>query len=429
MGEKDDHSRAPGTSGNPSGEGDDQDFASLFAASEAATAGRRKVTVGDVVRGRVIAVSQTTAFVGIGGKGEAVIDLAEFRNPDTGEIMLAVGDQLEATVVDDGGASGSVVLKRTVGRGGHVPAELEQALAHRIPVEGLVTGENKGGYDVQIGAVRAFCPGSQIDRRRGGRVPANQYVGQRLRFHVTRIEAGGRNVVVSRRQLLEEETRAQAASTWERLRVGAVMEGRVTSVRDFGAFVDLGGVEGLIHISELGHGRVQHPSAVVEAGQVVEVQVVKIDPPLDDAAPPARRQVGLSLKALAPDPWMTAGERFPVGSTVRGVVRRVEAFGAFVEIAPGLDGLVHVSRMALDRRVAHPRQVVNVGDAVEVTVIEVDTAKRRISLSMIEPARQARDAAVVAERTEQEAAIADVNERKALGTFADVLAASKKGGT
>ncbi len=414
MSEKDDRSTESASAGD--------DFAALLAESEAAASRQRKIAVGDVVRGRVIAIGQASAFVGIGGKGEATIDLAEFRNPDTGELTLAVGDQIEATVVNDGSGAGSVVLKRTVGRGGHVPAELEQALAHRIPVEGLVTGENKGGFDVQIGSLHAFCPGSQIDRRRG---ESAQYIGQRLRFRITKIEGGGRNVVVSRRDLLEEEAAALAAQTWERLQVGAVVQGTVTSVRDFGAFIDLGGVEGLIHVSELGHGRVGHPSEVLQVGQMVEVRVVKVDPVAADAAPGARRQVGLSLKAMTPDPWSTAKERFTVGSTVHGIVRRLEAFGAFVEIAPGVDGLMHVSKIALDRRISHPRQVLTPGQEVDVTVLGVDLEKRRISLSMVEQLRQARDSAVSTQRADEAAAVAQINERQSLGSFAELLAASR----
>ena len=394
----------------------DGDFAALLAASEAET---QRLEVGQVVRGRVIAVGTSSAFVEIGGKGEAIIDTAEFRDPESGAIQLVVGDQIEATVVDDGRSSGSVVLKRTVGRGGHVPGELEQALAHGIAIEGLVTAENKGGFDVQIGAVRAFCPGSQIDRRRG---EARAYVGQRLRFRVVRIEAGGRNIVVSRRALLEEEAAEQAAQTWDRIQVGAVLQGRVSSVQDFGAFVDLGEVEGLIHVSELGHGRVSHPSEVLEAGQVVEVQVIKVEP----GEGGQRARVGLSMRALAPDPWLSARAQFPVGATVPGVVRRLESFGAFVEIAPGLDGLVHVSKLTLERRVAHPRQVVAVGDRVDVTVMAVDDAQRRISLSMVEQARRDRDAQELRERDEEQAALGEVNERRSLGTFADLLAASKR---
>jgi len=397
---------------------DREDFAALLAASEAGTS--QRLAAGELIRGRVIAVGAASAFVEVGGKGEAIIDVAEFRDPDSGVVQIAVGDQIEATVVDDGRSSGTVLLKRTVGRGGHIPGELEQALAHGIAVEGLVTAENKGGFEVQIGGARAFCPGSQIDRRRG---EAAAYVGQRLRFRVIKIESGGRNIVVSRRVLLDEEAARQAEETWQVIQVGAVLQGRVSSVREFGAFVDLGEVEGLIHISELGHARVAHPSEVLQPGQPVEVKVVKVEPA---EAGGGRARVALSLRALEPDPWVTARTRFPVGSTLSGVVRRVEPFGAFVEIAPGLDGLVHVSKLALDRRVAHPRQVVSIGDRVEVTVLAVDEEQRRISLSMIEQLRRERDAQDAAARTEEQAALGQVNERRSLGTFADLLAASKR---
>jgi small subunit ribosomal protein S1 len=397
----------------------EEDFATLLAESEAAEKRRPRIRGGDLVRGRVVAVGAQSAFVAIGAKAEAVIDLAEFRDVETGEPRIAVGDQIEATVTDDGSRSGSIVLKRTLGRGGHVPGELEQALELAIAVEGLVTAQNKGGFDVQIAGQRAFCPAGQIDVRRND--PA-QYVGQHLRFRVIKIEAGGRNFVVSRRQLLEEEAAAKAAQTWKRLEVGAVVSGTVTSLRDFGAFVDIGGVEGLVHVSELGYGRAAHPGEILEVGQTVEAQVVKLEP--DPTT--GRGRVGLSLRALAPDPWLTAVERFPVGATVSGRVRSLESFGAFVEIAPGLEGLAHVSRLALDRRVSHPRQVVAVGDEVEVTVVSVDAEKRRIGLSMVESARRARDAAELAESRETAELLSRSKEAKSFGTLAELLAASKK---
>jgi len=394
----------------------------MFAASEATATRQQEVTVGQRVRGAVIALGQGNAFVAIGGKGEATIDLSEFRDSATGEIKLAVGDKLEATVVDDGSESGMIVLRRTLGRGAHVPAELEQALAHRIPIEGLVTGENKGGFDVQIGGVRAFCPGSQIDKRRPGeRVAGTEYIGKRFLFRVSKIDSGGRNVVVSRRDLLEEEAAARAAETWKKLQVGVVVQGKVTSLRDFGAFVDLGGVEGLIHISELGYSRVGHPSEVLQVGQEVEARVLKIE-----QAGTGRRQVGLSLKALAADPWSTVSERFPVGTTVTGTVRRVEAFGAFIEIAPGLEGLAHISKLALDRRLSHARQAVSVGQEVEVTVVGVEPEKRRISLSLVERARQQRDAETAQDHAEERAVLEQAGKRHTLGTFADLLPGAKK---
>ncbi len=398
-----------------------EDFAAMFAASEAKGTQRQTLAAGDVVRGRVIAVGANSAFVEIGAKGEAMIDTAEFRDPESGVPQIAVGDEIEATIVDDGRTSGTMVLKRTVGRGGHVPGELEQALAHGIAVEGLVTAETKGGFEVQIGTVRAFCPGSQMDRRRGD---AAAYVGQRLRFRVTKIESGGRNIVVSRRMLLDQEAADQAAQTWEGIQVGAVLQGRVSSVRDFGAFVDLGGVEGLIHVSELGHTRVAHPSEVLQPDQIVEVKVVKVEP----GGEGTKARVGLSLRALAPDPWTTVRERFPVGATVPGIVRRVENFGAFVEIAPGIDGLVHVSKLVLDRRISHPRQAVSIGQNVDVTVMAVDEAQRRVSLSMVEQARRERDQQESSAKVEEQTAMGQMNEQRSLGTFADLLSGSKRGG-
>jgi small subunit ribosomal protein S1 len=403
---------------DPPNEG--EDFAKLFAESTAEEKRRPRVRPGDSVRGRVVAIGKASAFVEIGQKAEAVIDLAEFRDSATGEIRLAIGDQIEATVTDDGSRSGSIVLKRTLGRGGHVPGELEQALEHGIAVEGMVTSQNKGGFDVQVAGQRAFCPAAQIDLRRGD---PDSYVGQRLRFRVTKIESGGRNIVVSRRQLLEDEVAAQARETWRTLEMGAVVRGTVTSLRDFGAFVDIGGVEALIHVSELGYARVESAADVLEVGQTVEAQVVKLEP--DPAG--GRGRVGLSLRALAPDPWQTVPERFPVGATVRGKVRRLEPFGAFVEIAPGLDGLVHVSRLTLERRISHPRQVLTVGDEVEVTVVAIEPDKRRIGLSMVESARRARDSAEQAEHRETKELLTRSQEAKSFGTLADLLARKKSG--
>jgi len=401
----------------------EESFAALFEASEKKH-GVRKIAVGDVVSGRVIACDDMTVFVAVGDKGEATIDAAEFRDPASGEIRIAIGDQIEATVVDDGSRSGAPVLRRSIGRHGHIAAELEQALAHELPIEGLVTAEVKGGFEVQIGSLRAFCPGSQIDSRRGGeRVPASEYVGQKLQFRVTKIEQGGRNVVVSRRALLEAEAEQAAARTWERLHVGAVLEGTVSSLRDFGAFVDLGGVDGMIHVSELSHGRVAHPSEALTVGQTVEVQVIKIADTPDNRG---RRQIGLSLKALEADPWSTVAERFPVGTSVTGIVRRLEPFGAFVEITPGLEGLVHISKITTDRRLSHPRQALSVGQKVEVAVLAVDTEQRRISLSMVERALREREAAERTDREDEKRVMAELNRPRSLGTLGDLIEAARE---
>ncbi len=201
-----------------------------------------------------------------------------------------------------------------------------------------------------------------------------------------------------------------------------MVQGKVVSLRDFGAFVDLGGVEGMIHVSELGHGRVAHPSEALAVGQMVEAQVIALE-----RGDGGRGRIGLSLRTLAPDPWQQVATRFPVGTTVRGTVRRLEAFGAFVELAPGIEGLVHVSKLTLDRRVSHPRQVVSAGQEVDVTIVQVDPEKRRLALSMVEQARAARDAEDVAERRDVESTLARTNTAASLGTLADVLARSRKG--
>ena len=396
---------------------DEQSFAALLAESEASDKGKRRVKVGEQVRGQVVEIGSDTAFVNIGAKAEAIIDLAEFVDNE-GQHHLTIGDDIEACVTDDGSASGTIILKRTLGRGGHTPAELEQAFAHGIAVEGLVTAQNKGGYDVQVAGLRGFCPGSQIDLRRND---ATVYVGQRFRFKITKLENNGRNVVVSRRAVLEDEAAQLATTTWDRLTVGAVVSGTVVSLRDFGAFIDLGGVEGLVHVSELGHARAKHPSEVLTIGQKVDAQVLKVEPAAD-----GRRRVSLSLRALAPDPWDTIAQQFPVGSVVQGTVQRLEQFGAFVELTPGIEGLVHISQMALDRRIAHARQAAEVGQQIEVTVTAVDREKKRISLSMTAQARNARDSVDRAEQHETAQLMEQTNAASAtLGTFGDLLKSSQ----
>jgi small subunit ribosomal protein S1 len=324
--------------------------------------------------------------VDLGAKSEGMVDLAELRDPD-GKLTVAVGDELDATVVETEGEAGCVVLRRRLGRGPEARAELEQAHAHGIPVEGVVSAVIKGGLEVQVAGVRAFCPISQVELRFVE--DASAYVGQRLTFRITRYEpSGGQrgpNVVVSRRAILEEEARVRAAETRARLAVGAVVEGTVSSLKDYGAFVDLGGLEGLLHVSEIGFARVAHPKEVLAVGQRVSVQILKIE---RSSEPERPEKISLSLKSLERDPWLDAAERFPEGARVSGRVARLEPFGAFVELAPGVEGLVHASELGGDRP--------NKGQQVVVTVLGVDVEKRRISLSM---ARTADDADADAPRS------------------------------
>jgi small subunit ribosomal protein S1 len=320
-------------------------------------------------------------------------------------------DELEAVVVEVGGPSGAIVLRRTLGRGPEGKGELEQAFALGVPVEGTVTAVNKGGVEVLIAGVRAFCPISQLELRHVE--DAQAYVGQKLRFRITRYEGSGQrlNLIVSRRVLLEEEQASRAAETRATLREGAVLRGKVTSVKDYGAFVDLGGVEGMLHKSELGFARVEHPKDLLTVGQELEVQVLKLEKS-DDPKRPER--ISLSLKSLERDPWSDVASRFSEGAKARGMVKRLETFGAFVEVAPGVEGLLHVSELGKGRPLRHAREATQLGAQLDVVVLAVDVDKRRLSLGLAEPGED--------NGSTNEAPRAP----KSLGTFADLLKGGKK---
>jgi len=358
-----------------------EDFASMLAEFEQRDAGskrRRGPQVGETVRGRIVSIGADSVFVDLGGKSEGTLDVAEVRD-EQGTITVAVGDEIEAKVVST--EEGTPVLRRVIGhgRGAEARAELAQAFEHGIPVEGLVTAVNKGGVEVHVAGLRAFCPISQLELRHVD--DASGFVGQRLSFRITRYEPGPRgrdNVVLSRRALLEEEQRARAVETRAKLEPGAVLAGTVSTLKDYGAFVDLGGIEGMLHVSEIGFARVAHPKDVLSVGQRVEVQVIRVEKS-DDPKRPDR--ISLSLKSLEKDPWADVRERFPEGARLAGRVARVESFGAFVEIAPGVEGLLHVSELG-GKNVKHAKQVVKVGDPIEVTVLGVDPEKRRIALAL-----------------------------------------------
>lgn len=335
--------------------------------------------IGETVSGKVLSIGDDAALVDLGGKAEAVVPLDGLKD-ESGQVTVVVGDQVEGTVAATDPETGGAVVRAKPARGPQIKEELRQAHLHGIPVEGTVTGLNKGGIEVKIAGQRGFCPLSQLDLRYV-EDPA-RFVGQRLAFRILRLEEDpkGRrpNIVLSRRAILENEAQSKAAETRERLKPGAVLTGRVTSLATYGAFVDLGGLEGLLHVSELSHTRVEHPQEVLQVGQEVEVQVIKVE--TRDGRQPER--ISLSLRALAADPWKEAAGRFPDGTRVQGKVVRLETFGAFVELSPGVEGLVHVSELGAGRRVSHPREVVKPGQQVEVTVLGVDRQRKRISLSM-----------------------------------------------
>lgn len=278
---------------------DQEDFASLLGQFERAHAGPAKAVpqVGDRVRGRVLSIGAERAFVDLGSKSEGTIDVADLTDPE-GHVTVAVGDPVEAVVLSRDDQSGTLLLGRGAGHRFHDSGELQQAFQSQLPVEGVVTGVTRGGVEVQVAGQRAFCPASQLDNRFVEDLQS--FVGQRLTFRITRYQGGKHsNVVVSRRVLLEEEQRVRVEEMRARLEVGAVLRGTVTSIKDYGAFVDLGGIEGMVHVSELAHGRVAHPQDVLSVGQTVDVSVLRIE---KTGNPKRPDRIALSIRALTPAP-------------------------------------------------------------------------------------------------------------------------------
>jgi small subunit ribosomal protein S1 len=333
--------------------------------------------VGDVVKGKVLTVGRESVFVALSdGRTEGMLELEQLRDAD-GKVTVKVGDEIEARVAALGDRAEVVVLRRTMAGKKVGSDELEEAFRLQLPVEGTVAAVNKGGVDVTIGGTRAFCPISQLELRQVEDAAA--YVGRKLTFRITKYEQDrrGLNMVVSRRVLLEEEARTRGAVTRAKLAIGVVVPGVVVAIKDFGAFVDLGGIEGMLPASELGFQRGVRPSDVLAVGQELQVQVLRIEK-TDDPRRPER--ISLSLKALERDPWDDVAERFPAGAKVTGKVTRVEPYGAFIELQPGLEGLLHVGELSGGKQVRHARELVKPGETREVTVLAIDRERRRISL-------------------------------------------------
>ena len=403
--------------------GDVDDFATMFAESEAKHGGgkhkRRDPKEGDLVKGKVISISRDSAFIDLGAKSDGMIELLELRDAE-GKLTINVGDELEARVAEIDGKAGVIVLRRTMGRGRGAEGakELADAAQLGIAIEGLVSGVNKGGLEVQIAGMRCFCPMSQVDARPITATDAAALVGQRMLFRVTRFEDGPRpNVVVSRRALLEAENAERAVETRKSLVVGAVLKGRVVALKDFGAFVDLGGIEGLVHNSELGYERVAHASDVLSVGQELEVAVVRMEPDPKTG----KERISLSLRALMADPWKERVQAFQEGTELGGKVMRLEAFGAFVEIAPGVEGLLHLSELEKsNNRVRHPKDAVSIGQSLQLIILSVDVERHRISLGLAEE-RGDEPAEASPAAGGKLAAAAAPGAPARFGTFADLL--------
>jgi len=355
------------------------------------------IRLGSRVRGRIVSISGDSLLLDVGGRSEAVADAREFRQDD-GTLTIEVGQELELFVVE---AGESLVLARAAKRGaggakGRVSLEaVKQSRAAEVPVRGKVTAVNTGGLSVDVDGVRAFCPLSQIDSAYV-EDPA-PFVGRVLEFLVTEVDESRQRVVVSRKRLLQREQAERAQARLASLAPGQELEGTVARLEPFGAFIDLGGLDGLIHVSELSHARVSHPRDVIAQGDRVKVKVLKVEPGKD-----GRPRIALSLKAASADPWTTAVAAFTPGARVSGVVVRLADFGAFVNLAPGVDGLVHVSQIS-HQRINHPRDVLAPGQAVEAVVLAVEPERRRIALSM----REASEAPVPASRVTRTAPVED----------------------
>jgi small subunit ribosomal protein S1 len=345
----------------------DEDFASMLEASLQA----KHVVKGQTIEGTIVAISHEVAFVNVGGKGEAVIEIAELKN-DEGVLEVAVGDRIQAMVVS---TEGGLTLSRRLARGAATDRQLEDAFHAGLPVEGKVERAVKGGYEVRIARQRAFCPMSQIDTLRT-KNPA-EHEGRVYPFRIIEYKEGGRNLIVSRRALLEEEQRASAAEIRKAIVAGAVMTGRVTSVREFGAFVDLGaGVQGLLHASEMGWSRVSDTSQVVTPGEEITVKVLRVD---DDT-----QKIALGLKQLSADPWSTVQATYEVGQVCPGRVTRLAEFGAFVELEPGVEGLAHASTFAPTGHSKGWSRSVAVGMTAAFEILSIDLEKKRIGVALVE---------------------------------------------
>ncbi len=383
---------------------DDDDFAAMLAESEKGAPRTKRPKIGDLVKGKVISIGKDTVFIDAGGKAEGTLEKTQVTDKED-KLLVKVGDTIEARVVADAG--GVLQLRVKVGRGPEAKAELLQAAELGIPVEGTVTEVIKGGVSVDVAGVRGFCPASQIDARFVEDLSV--YVGKKLMFKISRYEP--RNLVVSRRALVEEENQKLAVETRKRLEVGAVLRGKITGFKSFGAFVDLGGIEGMLHVSELGYSRVDKPEDVLSLGQEVDVAVLEIKP--GDKG----ERISLSLKALATDPWRDAAANLKEGQRVKGTITRLQPFGAFVEIAPGVEGLLHISELGAGKRINHPKDVVSPGQQVELSILRIDTAERKIALSMNESS----------DGNAEEVAAAKAQSGAAkLGTFGDLLAKFNK---
>jgi small subunit ribosomal protein S1 len=336
----------------------------------------RRVQEGEVVRGRIVSLTKDYVMVDIGYKSEGQIPIAEFTDAE-GEITAQVGDQVEALLESREDEEGPLLLSKNKASRIKIWEEISYAYHNEGVVEGAIVAKVKGGLSVDLGGILAFLPGSQVDLA-PVRNP-DSYIGQRCTFNVLKFNRKRRNVVLSRRTLLEKAKNEAKATLLATLEEDKVVEGVVKNITDYGVFVDLGGLDGLLHITDLSYGRIRHPSDLFKVGDTIAVKVLSFDKD--------KERISLGLKQLHPDPWTLVEEKYPLVSRVTGKVVSLTDYGAFVELEPGVEGLIHISEMSWTRKIRHPNQILSAGDVVEVVTLEVEPDRKRISLSLkqVEP--------------------------------------------
>ncbi len=333
----------------------------------------KHIQEGEIVRGRVVHIGRDSVLVDVGYKSEGMIDLDEF--PDQGR-HLQVGEEVDVLLEEKEDSEGQVILSKEKANRIKIWDDISKKYDNNDVVDGVVVARIKGGLTVDIG-LKAFLPGSQIDLRPVRNL--DKLIGERLQMRIIKLNKRRGNIVLSRRVLLEEERQRAKEKTLASLAEGQIIEGVVKNITEYGAFIDLGGIDGLLHITDMSWGRVSHPSELFAIGDKVRVMVLKFDQ--------EHERVSLGLKQMTADPWMNVAEKYPETSRVSGKVVSITDYGAFVELEEGIEGLVHVSQMSWARRTRHPSKIVNIGDTIEAVVLSVDKDKKRISLGMkqIEP--------------------------------------------
>ena len=326
---------------------------------------------GSIVKGTVVSIDKDIVLVDAGLKSESAIPADQFKNAE-GELEIAIGDEVDVALdaVEDG--FGETILSREKAKRHEAWVELEKAYDDKATIKGVINGKVKGGFTVEVNSVRAFLPGSLVDVR-----PVRDTThleGKELEFKVIKLDAKRNNVVVSRRAVIEAESSAERETLLANLEEGHEIKGIVKNLTDYGAFVDLGGVDGLLHITDMAWKRVKHPSEIVNVGDEINVKVLKFDK--------EKQRVSLGMKQMGNDPWQEIASRYPEGTKINGQVTNLTDYGCFVEIEDGVEGLVHVSEMDWTNKNIHPSKVVNLGDTVDVMVLEIDEERRRISLGL-----------------------------------------------